>query len=296
MSTLSLPASSAPTEPAGDSIQPHGWLAIVSPDWLVEHVSANFAEQFGDPAQSPIGRPLADLLGGEAIHGLRNQVALLRSPEAIARLFGCSVGAGGERFDFSLHLDGQRVVVEALRSGAVEHGDIITTVRTLVDRLDALKDMTGLLDLAARQLRALTGFDRVAIYRVDSGGGGELLSCTARSLAKMAPRIAPEDFARLRQSPPIVADSEAASIGLVPAARLPRAMLRAPRDGDRKALRADGCRASANLPLIIDGEYWGLILCHNPQPRSLSTERQTALGLYAQMLGMQVLIRALRAA
>lgn len=296
MSTLSSTASLAATEPtSGDLIQPLGWLAIVSPEWLVEHVSANIEQHFNRAPQSLIGRSLAELIGGEAIHGLRNQVALLRSPEAIARLFGCRAGPGGERFDFSLHLDGQRVVIEGVPSGAVEHGDIITTVRTLVDRLESVFEMTRLLEQAARQLRALTGFDRVAIYRINPGAGGDLIACTARSLGRIADQISAADIARLRQGPAIIADSQADRIALVPPAKLPRATLRAARDIDREALTAEGCRAGVMLPLLVDGGEWGLILCHNPIPRALSAESQTALGLYAQMLGMQVLIRDLRA-
>ncbi len=297
MSTVSSTASLKRPEPvAADSIQPLGWLAVVSPEWLVERVSANIADFFGQPAEAVIGRPLADLLGGDAVHGLRNQLALLRDPDSIARLFGCPAGTVGERFDFSLQLDGQRVVIEAGRASGIEHGDTIATIRALIGRLEGLPALPAMLDQAARQLRALTGFDRVALYRTGQEGGAAIAAQTARGLGALPLALSAADFAVLRGGPAAIADCNAECIALVPPGSLAAALTRAPDQATRQRMRADGFVASLHFPLTVAGVDWGLIACHNPRPRVPTAERLSALGLYAQMLGLLIEILELRGA
>ncbi len=297
MSTSSSTASlERPESATADAIQPLGWLAMVSPEWLVERVSANIADYFSLSTEAVVGRPLADLLGGDAVHGLRNQLALVRAPDSIARLFGCPAGPAGERFDFSIQLDGQRVVIEAARAGGIEHGDTIATIRALVDRLEAVPALSALLEQAARQLRALTGFDRVALYRTDAAGGGVIAAQTARGLGPLQPSLSAAEFAALRGAPAVIADCDAAPVALVPPGLPASSMIRAPDDSTRQRMRAAGFVASLHFPVKVAGAEWGLIVCHNPRSRTPTAERLTALGLFAQMLGLLIEIRELRGA
>ncbi|MEO7504982.1 MAG: GAF domain-containing protein [Sphingomicrobium sp.] len=295
MSSTSSTASLERPEPATTgSIQPLGWLALVSSEWLVERISANIGDYFGQSAEAVIGRPLADLLGGDAVHGLRNQLALLRAPDSIARLFGCAAGPEGERFDVSIHLDGQHILIEAQRASGIEHGDTIATIRALVGRLDESPGLAPMLDQAARHLRALTGFDRVAIYCGAGGAPASLAAHASRTQGAIPDTLTAADYDAVRAAPAVIADRDAEPVAMVPPGPLAGSLIRAPDGATRERLRAAGAAASLHFPLKVAGADWGLIVCHSPRARVPTAERLSALGLYAQMLGLLIDIRELR--
>jgi light-regulated signal transduction histidine kinase (bacteriophytochrome) len=277
-------------EPA--AIQPGGFLLATSPEWLVEQVSANIGDFFAVPPDRVVGRPLTLLLGGDACHSLRNQLALLREPDSIARLFGCEAGEARTRFDFTLQLVGRRALIEGQPSGPPEHGDAVATIRALIGRLEAVADEAALFDQAARQLRALTGFDRVGVYRLDDDGA-RLAASTARSLGGLPASIGPAECDQLAEAPLVVADRDAAPVTLIPPNRAKQALNQAPSESLRAALRKAGATAALTIPVRAGGQRWGTIVCHHPSARAPDTERQSALGLYAHMLGLLLEIRAL---
>lgn len=53
-------------------------------------------------------------------------------------------------------------------------------VRGMVTRLQQTTDERAFYHIAAREMRALTNFDRVMIYRFDSDGSGEVIAEAAR--------------------------------------------------------------------------------------------------------------------
>lgn len=292
-STASL--ARAPAEPpSGGAIQPLGFVAVVSREWLVDSISANIGDYCGAEAKSIVGRPLIDMLGADAVHALRNQVALLRAPDAVARLFACPIGETGNRFDFTLRIDRTRTVIEGQTAGAIQHGDTIATVRALIGRLDEQEALTPMLDVAVRQIRALTGFDRVAIYRGRDDGPAALLAQTARSLAAVVSTLDEQAYASLRTAPAMVADCDADAVPMTPAWRLNGALLRAPSVADRNRMRDAGAKARLQLPLSLAGEPWGLAVCDHTQPRAPSAELHSAIGLFTQMLGLLIEIRLLK--
>lgn len=267
-----------------DSIQPVGFAIVLSPEWLVERVSANIADYFDTEPGALIGVPVTALLGGEAVHALRNQLALLREPDAIARLFACKASTGC--FDFALQSIGQRTLVEGQRTHGAEHGDTIATVRSLVGRLERHSAVTPLLEDAVRQFRALTGFDRVACYDRQ----GALRARSARGPAALPDRLGTEDVQTCAAGMAIVADRRAAPVPLRPAgtALAGRGLLRAPDPKLLRLMEAIDATAAFTMPLSVAGEQWGVILAGHGSPRFPEFERQSATGLFAQMLGLLV--------
>ena len=69
------------------TVQPFGFLIALTADWLVSRVSANSAQFIGLTPDDMLGKPIAALLDGEAIHALRNRITLLRGPDSVERLF-----------------------------------------------------------------------------------------------------------------------------------------------------------------------------------------------------------------
>ena len=265
-------------------------MFVASPEWLVERVSANISDYLDCTPEAAIGRPLVDLLGGDAVHGLRNQLALISSPDAIARLFGCVVE--GRVFDFSIQLDRRRALVCGEPAADGERGDLIATVRGLIDRLAPFKHVDELLSDAVRQVRALTGFDRVGVYRLD-GHTAHLIAATSRSGQSMPGELGEEEAAAIQAAPMLVSDHGGATVAMVPPGPV-RGTLAMPDGALRDLLRSRDAAAALTIPLMIEGKRWGFIACHHSRPRTANAQRRSALRLYAQMLAMRIEIALLR--
>lgn len=144
--------------PGQDAVQPCGFLLGLSDEWTVLHASANTAAFLGVGPDELIGRHASDHIGVEAIHDLRNRLALLRNPDAVERVFRSALHCDDRMFDLSIHRSGSTVVLEGQSSIGKSYGDVTATVTGMVARLDSASDVDALLNAGARQIRALTGF------------------------------------------------------------------------------------------------------------------------------------------
>jgi len=283
------------------AIQPFGFLVALAPDWRVSRVSANIGEHLGVAAAGLIGQPVTSLFAQEAVHSLRNRLALLRSPDSVEHLFHVAL-SGSERFyDVALHMSGNSVVIEAEPSRNQRHDrDSTGTIRGMIAQLGSIDGLPDFFAAAARQMRALTGFDRVVIRR---RGADAPVGEAARGGARpMSGESAPSWSNHGRTILTMIADTSAepAAILAPPNARrdkldLSHAMLLASPPAEVAALRDAGIGAAILLPLIVAGRLWGDIVCYHHAPCCPDFERRSALEWFALMLGMQVEIRELRA-
>ena len=299
MSTRFFSESSAlPTpdiEPdAGDAIQPRGFALLVDHDWSVRRVSANLGQFLPvDPAACP-GLPLSQILSEDAVHSLRNRVALLRQPLDVTRLFACRAGADDARFDFFIRTASGSTLIEGRPSGRAEHGDSAETVRALIRRIDAERGVEAVLAEAVMQLRAMTGYDRVACYGFTDGNSTALMAQSTRKLGA-APERLPEWF---RRGTRLLIDGDGASVPLLPEDRggMRCDAVFGAVDATRRAWLDERGAAAAMVGVIDMGSgRWGSIVCDHPTPRPVTIDRQAAFELYADMLAMKLEIATLRA-
>lgn len=284
------------------AIQPIGFLIALSSDWMIARASANVGEFLGEDSESLLGRPLSEIFPAETIHALRNRVAMLRGPDAVERLFGCQIRGDGEHFDLAIHLSGGQIVIEA-EPGSRETGDATGTVRSMMARLDQVADIPDFLNEGARQVRALTGYDRVMVYRFDGDGSGEVVAEACRRgigsflglhyPATDIPAQARELYKRnlLR----IITDVNAEPVPIVPALDengrpldLSLSVLRSVSPIHIEYLRNMGVGASMSISIVVEGRLWGLFACHHYSPRVIPFERRSVAELFAQMFAMRL--------
>ena len=286
-------------------IQPHGFLLALSEDWLVRRASLNVGDFLGRDPRELIGQPASALLSVDAIHSLRNRLALLRGPDAIERLFRCQLTGNDDHFDVAVHSSGDSNILEAEPSSGHAYGDVTSTVRGMIGRLDTAVTLPELLDAGTRQLRAITGFDRVTITRF-SGGSGEILAECARSGigTRLGEQVAPgalDDIDQYRRAPlHVIADIDAPTIPVVPLLDeagdpldLSLAVLRSPSPARAEALRAAGVKAAMSIALIVGDNLWGVVDCHHYFARSPGFERRSMADLFVQMFAMRIRIHEL---
>ncbi|AWN50372.1 HWE histidine kinase domain-containing protein [Methylobacterium sp. 17Sr1-1] len=279
------------------SVQQFGFLVGVSADWIVTRASDNVATWLGLTAEGILGLPLDSVLDREAIHAIRGQLQTLRSPDAVDRMFGLQLLPGGAQFDVALHMSGTTIVIEAEPS-ATEHLSAGNLVRGMVTRLQQTVGFAPLCREAARQMRALTGFDRVMVYRFAGDHSGEVIAESVRSgldsylglhypasdIPKQARALYERNWLR------IIADVDAPGAAVLPP-RDPEGMpldlslstLRTVSPIHLEYLRNMGVAASLSVSILRNGRLWGLFACHHTEPRHISLERRTGAELFGQM-------------
>ena len=284
------------------TIQPFGFLIALTADWLVSRVSANSAAFIGLSPEAMLGRPIGDIFRGEAIHTLRNRITLLRGPDAVERIFSLTLMEGVPPFDVAVHFSGSLVVIEAEPASADEM-EASSMVRSMVARLAQTDGMTAFLRDGARQVRALTGFDRVMVYRFAEGGDGEVVAEALRpgidsffGLHYPASDIPSQARALyLRNIFRVIADVKATPVPVVPALDPSGAALdmslcltRAVSPIHIEYLGNMGVGASLSISIVVGGRLWGLFACHHYAPRLPSFAQRSAAELFGQIFSMML--------
>ena len=271
-------------DPSGQParIQPHGFLISLSPEWRIVRASANLGDFLGHAGPSPFGQDIVQLLGDAAVHTLRNRLSLLRDPQGSARAFALQVQGAARPIDVAMHMVGSDVIIEGQNSTGQESGDPIGLVRALAARLDGNLNRDAMLVEGARQLRALTGFDRVTLFRWKPNGAAELAAHCARGELAAAPTPLTGDLR-------LIVDAAADGVAVAPtanSAQFDRCMLGTATPADRDAM---GTASSlVRIPLVASGIEWGVAICLNQTPRQLGLERFASAELFSDLLALRL--------
>ncbi len=302
-------------------IQPHGALLVVDPTLgLVTHASANLAGIFGRPAAAALGRTPAEILGQDAWHGLEQAQKAALGPYVITsswvpvRTEGGSspwVAATASRSPCG------RLCIE-LESRPEERNatprrsapNVLFTAQSVLTGLRAARSVVELCDVAARELRRLTGHDRCMVYRFAPDGHGEVVA-EDRAAAL-------ESFLGLHYPaadiPPVARQLYVAQrvraipdVGYVPVPLLADPAHTAPPvDMTFCALRGVapihleymvnmGVRATLAVSLFgVDGGLWGMIVCHNSDRLAVPPDLRALADLVGQVTS--VLLASLQSA
>lgn len=283
-------------------IQPFGYLVAFSMDWMIQHVSANIAEIAGKAPDDLLGMPLADLLPPRSIHDIRDRLQGLTSGEGSERLFGVDLFGNGETFDLAIHISGHSVVVEAERPMPPHHNSGML-IKNMIGRIERCGDLTALYNETVRQLRAVTGFDRVMLYRFADDGAGAVIAEAAKPdlesflglnyPATDIPRQARELY--VRNLTRIIADVAGDTVPVVPGRNpdgsildLSLAVTRAVSPIHIEYLNNMGVGASFSVSIVIGGKLWGLFALHHYEARRVSMQLRSTLDLFGQIVALVI--------
>jgi light-regulated signal transduction histidine kinase (bacteriophytochrome) len=284
------------------TIQPFGFLIAVSADWVISRTSANTEDHIGIPHQEMLGKPFKDFFLADTVHAIRNRMMLLRDPDAVERLFSVKLRDDRPPFDVAVHFSGPSVVIEA-EPAAGDEREAGNMVRSMIARLQKTDSMASFLREGARHVRALTGFDRVMVYRFDRAGSGEVAAEALRAgvdsflgLNYPASDIPAQARALyLRNIFRVIANVRAEPVPIVPGldpsgAALDQSLciLRAVSPIHIEYLRNMGVEASLSISIVIDGKLWGLFACHHYRPRLPSFAQRSAAELFGQMFSLML--------
>ncbi|GAA4822230.1 ATP-binding protein [Streptomyces ziwulingensis] len=289
-------------------VQSYGTLVAVDPaTGLVEVAAANTGEMFGVPAASLVGGPVTRVLSSEyydeAVRGTAEDGGV---PVSFPVPAGPEL-PGGRRFDVSAHRrDGLLVLeFEPRDGGALGFSGFYQGVRRALGRLRAAAAVDECCRIAAREMRALTGFDRVVVYRFDEEDGpGEVLAedvaeglepwlglwFPATDIPPQARRLYRENWIRA------IADVDDVTVGLYPPVRaatgapldLSQSALRTVSEFHLEYLRNIAVRSSMSVSVLLEARLWGLIACHGTDPVRLAPEVRSACEMFGAAFSLQL--------
>jgi chemotaxis family two-component system sensor kinase Cph1 len=268
------------------SVQPHGvLLAVHEPSLEVACVSAHAAALLGRSSpEDLLGEPLGDLLGEagrSAVEAGRQDLeggATTSAPRVVVL-----PGAGGRALDLLLHRSDGLLVAELEPAAAADEAPWWQLLPRTLQRLQGARSVEQLAALLAPEVRAVTGFDRVMVYRFSPEWHGEVvaeardeslepflgLHYPASDIPPQARelylhnwlRLFPDvDYTPVPLVPPVL---PAVDGGPPRPLDLGGAVLRSVSPAHVEYLRAMGVRASMSVSLIVGGRLWGLLACHH---------------------------------
>lgn len=289
-------------------VQSHGTLlAVDMTSGLVDTAASNTRTLLGVEAADLVGAPVTRVLSPQNWAEAVEAVAGDEGNEAALTVLA-GVRESREPFDLSIHRCDDLVLLEfEPRAGSqdFQFSGFYQGVRRALTRLRSASSVTDSCRGAVREVRALTGFDRVVAYRFDgTDGPGEVLAedvsdelepwlglwFPATDIPPQARRLYEENWIR------VIADVDDPTVGLHPALReatgapldLSRAALRTVSGFHLEYLRNIGVRSSMSVSVMRDGRLWGLIACHGAEPVRLAPEVRAACELFGAAFSLQL--------
>ncbi|KLK92049.1 ATPase [Microvirga vignae] len=287
------------------SIQPHGVLFAMSrADKMITHASANAVSVFGIDPVSILGKTFREALP-EVAAQLDGDVAE-QTPLGTARYVRAIVlktSMGETAFDAVLSRSGSHVIIEleAVPEDTVSSLDVLyPALRRFVEELHGASTIGRLCQVAAEDVRRMTGFDRVLIYRFDEHWNGTVIAedrnealpsyLDLRFPASDIPAQARELYRRNRLR--IIPDANYTPVPIQshdPAPLdLSDSVLRSVSPVHLEYMRNMGTPASMSISILRDGALWGLISCHNSEPKRVSLPARNACDFLTQIFSLQL--------
>ncbi|GAA4399584.1 ATP-binding protein [Nibrella viscosa] len=285
-------------------IQAHGFLLAVSPDtYTIIQASENVREHLGIPADQLIGKRLNSLQAGTRFLGdlLTDLLNLGLRNQSLEAMNPYRINLQEQEWNLVSHQHDNAVILEF--EPAMIHTSGQHLQRLLAQSLSTIKaswSMDQLLDNAARQVKKITGYDRVMIYRFWPDWHGEVvaevkednlepflgLHYPASDIPRQARELYKTNRVRCISN---VYQPDSALYPVLYADRkrpldLTHSLLRAVSPVHIEYLKNMGVQASMSISLMYQGELWGLISCHNYTPRQIDYSARVSVDLVGQLL------------
>ncbi|GAB2861398.1 SpoIIE family protein phosphatase [Nocardioides pacificus] len=293
------------------AVQPHGVLLALDAGLdAIAMASANCAAMLGIAADDALGQALREVGGAELEKAVAEQARLGFPGESLVLMLD-EVRRGelaGAEVDVRVHRSGERVIVEIEGRGRETSMMSLRSARTVIGRLAGAGSAQGLADRLTREIRELTGFDRVMVYRFDRDWNGEVfaedvradlnsffgLHYPATDIPAQARRLYTVNWTRL------IADLSYEPVPLQPVLDpatgapldLSHATLRSVSPIHVEYLTNMGVTASMSVSLVVDGQLWGLVACHHYSgPHRPSQDARSAAEFLGQVASQMIVDR-----
>lgn len=292
-------------------IQAHGALLVLrAADLCIVQASDNVGQVLGRALDAILQQDVNTVIGADGAARLR---ALLhgqasdRNPLYLLTLPALRTASGvTDALDVTAHTIDGVVILEFESTGRLDpvSPDSYGVVRKTVERLQTADSLLQLCEMAAQEIRQLTGMDRVMVYKFHADKHGEVFAESKRPdldswmglhyPAEDIPQPARELFSKTWLRPiPDMSDALAEMVPLAnPDTNQPLDMTYCSLRGVSKMCteyyRNMGVAATLTLSIRRGEHLWGLISCtYSAAPKYLSYQVRAACEFLAQVVSVQ---------
>lgn len=286
-------------------IQPHGVLLVVKKDDLsVLQASENADVIFSKPAAELVTAKLSDFISqAEAL-----SLTTLFDGNVTGKL-PLTLTVGEKRFLSIVEPHEQYFILEIEKEPHQEKMDtsfvaIYQNVKLTMAAIEACTTTEETCRVVAKELKKLSGFDKVMVYRFDEDWNGDVvaeemehgmesylaLKFPASDIPKQARELYKKSTYRL------IPTTEYEPVRLYPVlnpltgafTNLSDSNFRSVAGVHIEYLRNMNVMASMSTRILKDGELWGLIACHHRTPKYLSYEMRSVFELLSNVITAKI--------
>ncbi len=291
------------------SIQPNAVMLAADAGTLeiLAH-STNVRDVLSHAPERIAGLSLSDVLPSAFVETIRQRLAsaTLDDGRSIRRTLKLADDAGASYYAI-VHAHSGRVIVE-LELEPAHPDDFRVATQTdselAVSRLRAAETLSGAARIAALEIRALTGFECVLVYRFDADWNGEAIAedkVPDWSRALLGLRFPASDIpaqARAlytKAKSRFVIDRDSVPVPLVAAPTagngpidLTFAQHRTLSPIHLEYQRNLGVNGSMSISIMVEGRLWGLMIGHHRHPHYVAPETRAAATVLTDAFAMRV--------
>jgi chemotaxis family two-component system sensor kinase Cph1 len=296
------------------AIQPHGYLLVLRlPDLVVVQVSENVPTLLGKTLDDLLNQPISKILKASDSKAIQEYLNLEDLNSLLPYQLNLAGANGGvEKLFCRAHrVNTSYVILEllshkhSLQTTLSESRDLARVLHDSMQRLHNAKTLNQALGVATDDIRKLTGYDRVMVYKFDHDWHGEIISeSKADHLAPLIGQHYPASDipiqARLlykRNPIRLIVDVDYNSVPVTPAINpltgkpldMSDCELRSVSPIHVEYLKNMGAKGTLTISLMVKGELWGLIACHHSSPLNMSPTAKSACQLLGQNVALKLL-------
>jgi len=287
------------------SIQPHGFLlALRLSDLHIDFCSENCVDYIGLTHTALLGKSFAAVFGEEEHSRLSGYLLPLERDASTPHVLTYN----GIRYNTLIHKSDASYILdlEPYPGGNLTLPELYSQTRRFVSYLERSVTLQDLCGIIADETRAITGYDRVMIYRFDKEYNGEVFAESKRDdlesfLGLHYPHTDIPVQARqlyMRNLMRIIVDVSYKPVPLYTIDDKPGknldlsdSVLRSVSPIHIEYLRNIGVGATLTISLIYNKRLWGLIACHHYSPKDLPHFTRLAAQLQGHFLTSQINVR-----
>ncbi len=286
------------------SIQPHGYLLVINQSGIIEYCSENWAD-LGYPPRKILEKNITEILNEKQYTDL---ISLIEKGDY----------TNGEILRVSLAEVNLNLIVHSVADHTILEFEPYDEYDSEVPFLNGLSlefareaanidTLKGIAEKSAEQIKKMTGYDRVMIYRFDEQYNGEVyaeskeehlehflgLHYPHTDIPPQARELYLRNLVRMisdvnYEPVPILTTMEDASNEYVD---LSMSVLRSVSPIHIGYLQNMGVGATLTVSIILEGKLWGLIACHHYSPKNLSFYGRISALFMGQYLGSRIRVQ-----
>ncbi len=290
-----------------NSIQAHGIIFVLNTsDFTVVQVSENIQSFLGYHPPDVLNQPLANLLSASQINSI--QECLAEDFEHVNPLkISFIKDEQVQYFDAVVHRSQDLIILELEQTQDAKYVTFVNFYN-LINGCVAKLQSKSLLDacqVIVNEVRKMTGFERVMVYQFNDDNSGNVIAESkddtidpylnlrypATDIPVQARQLYVYNWLR------IIPDVNYQPVKIIPTLNpvtnspldLSIASLRSVSPIHVEYLQNMGVKASMSISIVRNNKLWGLIACHNFQPKYVSYEVRTACEFLGKIISAELL-------